>query len=69
MSTDLSSAFWYLGRGTGVVALVLLAPDDWGYSRPRAGGSRIELAARDVPDAEEAVRLCPRMALSVLRAR
>ena len=47
----------------------VLAPDDWGYPRPRAGGTVIDLDARDVPDAEEAVRLCPRMALSLLRAR
>jgi ferredoxin len=47
----------------------LLAPDDWGYPRAQTGGSLIELAARDIPDAEEAVRLCPRMALTLLRGR
>jgi ferredoxin len=47
----------------------VLASDDWGYPRPRAAGSHIELAARDITDAEEAVRLCPRMALTVLRRR
>ncbi|HVN13942.1 MAG TPA: ferredoxin [Kineosporiaceae bacterium] len=45
-----------------------LTTDDWGYPRPRDGGSEILLHARDVPDAEEAVALCPRMALTVLRS-
>jgi ferredoxin len=44
----------------------VLAADDWGYPRPRAGGSVIEVAARDLPDAEEAARLCIRMALKLL---
>jgi ferredoxin len=47
----------------------LLVPDDWGYPRPRTAGSVIELDARDLADAEDAVRLCPRMALTVLRPR
>jgi ferredoxin len=29
----------------------------------------IELAAQDIPDAQEAARLCPRMALSLQRGR
>ena len=39
------------------------------WAADHAGGSIIDRDARDVPDAEEAVPLCPRMALSVLRAR
>jgi ferredoxin len=47
----------------------VLTPDDWGYPRPRSGGSVIELAAQDIPDAQEAARFCPRMALSLQRGR
>jgi ferredoxin len=46
-----------------------LVPDDWGYPRPRAGGSMIELGPGDLADAENAARLCPRMALTLLLAR
>jgi ferredoxin len=47
----------------------VLGADDWGYPRARRGGSVIELDAGDVLDARNAARLCPRMALTVLRRR
>ena len=45
----------------------LLTEDDWGYPLARGGTREVALTVADVPDAEEAVRLCPRLALSLSR--
>jgi ferredoxin len=47
----------------------LLTADDWGYPLARDGARQVVIADRDVPDAEDAVRLCPRMALTLVRRR
>jgi len=44
----------------------LLRPDDWGYPMAREPG-RIVVTATDLPDADVAVRECPRMALRLAR--
>lgn len=47
----------------------LLGADDWGYPLARGGAREAAVDDRDLPDAEDAVRLCPRMALTLLRRR
>ena len=47
----------------------LLTADDWGYPLARDGVRDVAVDSRDLLDAEDAVRLCPRMALTLLPAQ
>jgi ferredoxin len=47
----------------------LLDADDWGYPMARGGSRDAAVDERDLADAEDAVRLCPRMALTLQRSR
>jgi ferredoxin len=41
----------------------LLRPDDWGYPIARHHSSPLHVSRRTLPDAQAAVRECPRLAL------
>lgn len=43
----------------------LLRPDDWGYPMARRHGT-LHVRPRALPDAEDAVRECPRLALRLV---
>lgn len=67
---------WTRCDGRGLCTEILeeaLARDDWGYPVSRRGGpadrSNVPLRSSEWEGAEEAVRLCPVLALSLTRRR
>jgi ferredoxin len=45
----------------------LLTRDEWGYPLALGYGSNVPVPARMLPAADDAVALCPRLALSLVR--
>lgn len=61
---------WTACDGRGLCAEILpqqIARDDWGYPRSARGDGEIVVPPGAESDAEAAVSLCPRLALSLLR--
>ena len=57
------------GRGLCTELLTGLGRDEWGYPLVAGGGSDLPIRAQDEPAAEDAVALCPVLALSIRPAR
>ena len=61
---------WTACDGRGLCTELLehrLTRDPWGYPLATNGeGNDLELAPREMPAAEDAVALCPRLALSIV---
>ncbi|WP_460868299.1 ferredoxin [Rhodococcus aerolatus] len=61
---------WTRCDGRGLCTELLprvLGRDDWGYPVPRDGAREPAVAPDEVDDAQQAVELCPRLALSLRR--
>lgn len=61
---------WTRCDGRGLCTELLprvLTRDEWGYPVVRDGSREPEVARGEHADAREAVQLCPRLALSILR--
>lgn len=59
---------WTRCDGRGVCTELLpetLTRDEWGYPLARRAGSTVVLEGSDPQRAQDAVRLCPRMALRI----
>jgi ferredoxin len=57
------------GRGLCTELLAGLGRDEWGYPVVAGGGSDLPIRTQDLPAAEDAVALCPVLALSVRPTR
>lgn len=60
---------WTACDGRGLCAELLegrLGRDPWGYPIPDGGGRDLDLAPHELEAAQDAVALCPRLALSIL---
>ncbi|MBW4041512.1 MAG: ferredoxin [Acidobacteria bacterium] len=57
------------GRGMCTELLTGLGRDEWGYPLVAGGGSDLPIRTHDVEAADDAVALCPVLALSIRPAR